>query len=95
MDLQVLLDLLSVPFGTLALYYGYKGYKKTRGGLKAYAYFLLAMAAMGIVILLDVLRLLSLLPASMLFLQQTLLAVVSVLFLLAFKDLYEFISKAD
>ncbi len=95
MDAQVLLDLLSVPFGSLALYYGYRGYVKTRGGLKAYGYFFLAMVGMGFVILLDVLRLLNLLPQSMLFLHQLFHALVAILFMLAFKDLYEFVSKMD
>lgn len=88
-----MLDLISVPFGSLALYYGYKGHLQTRGGLKALPYFFLAMAGMGVVILIDILRLIGLLPQNLLFLQQLFLAAVAVFFMLAFKDLYIFLSK--
>lgn len=85
--------MVSIPFGSLALYYGYRGYLQTKGGLKALPYFLLAMTGMGLVILLDVLRLSGLMPPSLLFMQQFFHAAVAVFFMLAFRDLHSFLSQ--
>lgn len=90
---SVVLDLISMPFGSLALYYGYRGYTQTRGGLRALPYFLLAMTGMGIVILVDILRLTGLMPPRLLFMQQFFHAAVAIFFMLAFRDLHSFLSN--
>ncbi len=93
LQLQIAFNLLSAPFGFAALYYGYKGYRQTKNGLKAYGYFLLAMFWLGAVMLLDLLRMI--LGVETLFLIQLLLLIVAVCFFLAFKDLYRFLFKSE
>jgi|GEM_PF-3018242 uncharacterized membrane protein len=91
---QILLNVISAPFGVAALYYGYKGYEATKGGLKAYKYFFLAMVGLGTAMLLDLLRLLGMLSSSAEFLFELSLMIVAVLMLLSFKNLHDFLSKA-
>lgn len=93
LQLQIAFNLLSAPFGFAALYYGYKGYRQTKNGLKAYGYFLLAMFWLGAVMLLDLLRMI--LGLDTFFLIQLLLLIVAACFFLAFKDLYHFLFKSE
>lgn len=89
--ISISFNLISAPFGFAALYYGYRGYMKTRGGLRAFPYFLLAMVGLGATMLFDLLRLLNISDETFLLELGTL--IVAVFFMLAFKDLDDFLSE--
>jgi hypothetical protein len=102
-QIQILLNLLSAPFGFSAMYYGYKGYTATRGGLKAYKYFFFAMTGLGAAVLFDLLCLIgqgwpdTALAAYVVYCHQLMhvsLILVAFFMLLSFMDIYKFVSKA-
>ncbi len=91
---QLIFILASLPFGTAALWYGYRGYKATKWGLTAYTYFLFALIGLGNAVLLDLLRLLGL--EQYIYIKSFMeiaLFVAAVCFLLAFRDMYRFLSS--
>jgi|Deesub1362A_J573_1020465.scaffolds.fasta_scaffold00005_15 hypothetical protein len=89
-SIQIAFNLMAAPFGLLALYYGYKGYHATKGGLKAYKYYFVAMISVGVVLFLDLLRLLKILD-TLEFLMEFALFISAIFFMFAFKDLLEFL----
>jgi hypothetical protein len=89
--LQIGLNLASAPFGFAAMYYGYLGYMKTKGGLKAFLFYLLAMTALGATMLFDLLRLMGFTSIESLIELGTFL--VALFFFLAFKNIHDFLSK--
>lgn len=91
MDIQIIFNLASAPFGFAAMYYGYLGYRQTKGGLKAYLYFFLAMTGLGAVMLADLLWILGYSPFE--FLVEAGLLIVAVFFMLAFRDMYKFLTS--
>jgi hypothetical protein len=90
--LAISLNLLSVPFGLMALYYGIRGYRATEGGLKAYTYFLLAVLSYGVFMLMDLFRLLGIFPLWADLLMEVFHLLTAVAMFLAFRYLYRFIS---
>jgi hypothetical protein len=90
----VILNLASAPFGLAAMYYGYRGYLATRGGLKAYKYFFVAMTALGAAMLFDLLRLIGVMAGRGEYLFEIALVVVAFFMLLSFKDLHDFLLRA-
>jgi hypothetical protein len=91
---QLIFILASMPFGLAALWYGYKGYKATKWGLTAYTYFLFALIGLGNAVLLDLFRLLGL--ERYIYIKSFMeiaLFVAAVCFLLAFRDMYRFLSS--
>jgi hypothetical protein len=90
---SIALNLLAAPFGIPAMYYGYKGYRVTRGGLRAYKYFFVAMTSVGAVLFFDLLfRIMSDYTYTGLeFLVEFAFLVAAIFFMLAFKDMYEFL----
>jgi hypothetical protein len=89
--LAIMLNLLAAPFGLPAMYYGYMGYKVTKGGLKAYQYFFVAMAAVGAVLLFDLLFEVLGLSNSLGVLVEVAFLMAAMFFMFAFKDMYEFL----
>ncbi len=98
----LLFVIIAGGFGTLALFYGYKGYMV--GGreseLKMYTYFFAAMICLGAFTLLDLLVIAGVLnissPSSSLeSLRQLLLMVTSIFIALAFKDMYMFFKSFE
>ncbi len=95
MSVQILaaLNILSAPFGFIAMYYGYKGYIATRGGLKVYQYFFIATTSVGAILLFNlVFRIMGIFP-EMAFLVELAFLMASIFYMLAFKDMYEFLSS--
>jgi hypothetical protein len=100
---QIIMNLTSAPFGFIAMYYGYKGYEATKGGLEAYKYFFFAMTGLGAAVLFDLLRLIARgWPESFIakfggyyhHLMHLSLIFVAVFMLLSFMDIYKFVSRA-
>ncbi len=99
---QTTLNVMSAPFGFTAMYYGYKGYRATRGGLKAYKYFFFAMFGLGAAMLFDLIFLLTkvlsypfLIPYLPYFdyAMGGALIFVALFMALSFRDIYNFVSK--
>lgn len=91
---QLIFALASMPFGIAALWYGYRGYKATKWGFTAYTYFLFALIGLGNAVLLDIFRLLGL--EGYIYIKSFMeiaLFVAAVCFLLAFRDMYRFLSS--
>lgn len=88
--LRVIFNLVAAPFGFTALYYGYRGYLETRGGLDAYKYYLIAMTGIGAGLLFDLLILLKLMPVHLGYLIELSFLVAAIFFMLAFKDIVDF-----
>lgn len=93
-DLSLIFNIMSIPLGLVAVYYGYLAYKHVKGGLRAYYYFFFAMLGLGGVIALNIVRLLDILPKNFSSLEGLLLVIIALFFMLTFKDLHEFMSKA-
>jgi hypothetical protein len=93
MELNIILNLASAPFGFAAMYYGYRGYLATKGGLKAYKYFFIAMIGLGAAMLFDLLRIVGYLHGIAEYLLETALIAVALFMLLSFKNLHDFLSK--
>lgn len=91
MNIEIIFNLASAPFGFAAMYYGYLGYRQTKGGLRAYLYFFLAMTGLGATMLFDILQILGYSPFE--YLVEAGLFVVAVFFMLAFKDMYKFLTS--
>jgi hypothetical protein len=93
-NVQLALNLLAAPFGLPAMYYGYRGYLATRGGLKAYKYFFIAMVSVGAVLFFDLFRLLRV-PgfAEFEILIEVAFLVAALFFMLAFRDMVRFLSS--
>lgn len=95
-QVQLVFILASMPFGLAALWYGYKGYRATKWGMTAYTYFLFALIALGNAVLLDLLRLIGL--ERYIFIKSFMeiaLFVAAACFMLAFRDMYRFLSSAQ
>ncbi|NOZ76202.1 MAG: hypothetical protein GXO65_00680 [Euryarchaeota archaeon] len=100
--IRIALNLLSAPFGFTAMYYGYKGYSTTKGGLGAYKYFFYAMTGLGAAVLFDLLDLVGKKWPGAVGgygqychpLMQIALVAVAFFMLIAFIDVYKFVSNA-
>lgn len=90
-NIQIIFNLASAPFGLAAMYYGYLGYRATKGGLKTYSYFFLAMTSLGATMLADLLWLLRYNPFE--YLVEIGLFIVAVFFMLAFRDMHKFLTS--
>jgi hypothetical protein len=74
------------------MYYGYRGYLATKGGLKAYKYFFIAMISVGAVLFFDLLRLLETILGWE-FLIEVSFLMAAIFFMLAFMDMFKFLSS--
>lgn len=92
-QVRIFLNLLAAPFGFSAWYYGYKGYKTTRGGLSAYKYYFLAMTAVGAVLFFDLLKLMGVLPPKLEYFIELSFLAASISLMLAFRDLLQFLTS--
>ncbi len=92
--LRVIFNLSAVPFGFSAMYYGYRGYQATKGGLNAYKYYLIAMTGIGAGFLFDLLILIGLMPGHLAYLMEMAFLVATVFLMLAFKDIVDFFKSA-
>lgn len=92
MNIEIIFNLASAPFGFAGLYYGYRGYKLTEGGLSAYKYFFFVMLGLGAAMLFDLLRILGYFRSMEYFFELILLAV-AFFMLLSFRGLCEFVCR--
>lgn len=92
-QIQIFLNLLAAPLGFSAWYYGYRGYKATKGGLSAYKYYFLAMTAIGAVLFFDLLKLIEILPPKLQYFIELSFLAASVSLMLAFRDLLQFLTS--